>query len=291
MSSPSRSRVGFTLVELIVVVAIIAILVGLLLPAIQQVREAAGRSASANNIRQFALAVHQYVDGPGGGNIPCVDGNPKPHGRQGVVVGYNVHLAAADTLNSAAGAPYRRQRMFISPADPSVGDLDPRWAVTSYAANAQLFRDVLPFVSCCPDGLSQTFMFAEHYARCGNTVFTHTLTVTDDRPTFADGQNLRLFGLPGQDVYPITGGTPPTTRPSVPGVTFQVRPFNPPRTDIALYEPGPNDCNPWLPQTPHPGGMIVGMGDGSVRTVRAGIDPGVFWAVVTPAGGEVVGGW
>ena len=117
MLRSSRPRRGFTLIELLVVIAIIAVLIALLLPAVQQAREAARRSQCKNNLKQIALALHNYHDThlafpPGWVREPGTSNHPG-WGWGAMVLPYIEQAPLSDLLNVGIGRPT------LNTADPA----------------------------------------------------------------------------------------------------------------------------------------------------------------------------
>jgi prepilin-type N-terminal cleavage/methylation domain-containing protein len=294
---------AFTLIELLVVIAIIAVLIGLLVPAVQKVREAANRIASGNNLRQMTIATIDTADTyrgfmpPGYGAYPANGptwnwntATPRWQTGYGSLMYHILPFMEQEPLYNAGpwGTPngwpgninwsylafintgqQLTTKTFLAPGDPTLQQMV---SSTSYGVNYDaVWTDRTSYVSqftypaSYQDGSSQTILFAEQYS-----------TFNAGWPRYWWYGYWNYF----QGFNVVTNwnwSTGARTGTPIPlAVPFQIKPV---QAQAAMN----------LPQAYTLTGVQVAMLDGSARTVSTSVSNTTWMAACTPAFSDVLG--
>jgi prepilin-type N-terminal cleavage/methylation domain-containing protein len=320
-------RLAFTLLELLVVMAIIAILVGLLLPAVQRVREAASRMSCQNNLHQIGLALHHYHDTqgsfpPGYINLlpaaPAV--SPGPTGGGGPGSNFADRFFPRPTgVKTVPGWGWAALLLPYLEQSPLSNQLSLNLAVDD-PANWPARGTILSVFTCPSDRFTGVFTVLEEkkstplgnaatnsYAACygdwgpiletpGSGLFCRNSQysmkdVTDGTSTtLAIGERAALFAQ-----SPWAGTFSNGSCRTTPNAPVYLSTIDPAPTMVLARVSGRKVMNDPLSESydffsPHSSvGMFV-FADGSVHGITSSVSPTLFQALATRAGGEVIDG-
>jgi prepilin-type N-terminal cleavage/methylation domain-containing protein len=294
-----RRRAAFTLIELLVVIAIIAILIGLLVPAVQKVREAAARTQCKNNLKQIGIALHSYHDEHKSLPPGYYDTSPWPNNDAGPGWGWASFILPHLEQGGLNNQIDRNQNVGSSTAPiPSVRTQ----VLQVFICPSDLPMDVFTVT----DGGAQSWQMAQSsYVACNgndgvddNTTPPHTgafvrakkgfklLEISDGLSnTFFVGERCTTMSIAAWAGVPLNSQVPSVRAPG----SFSGG------SALVLGHCGPHMPNDQIVtdadamSSAHDAGVQFLMGDGSVRMILNDITQTTYDALATRAGREAIG--
>jgi prepilin-type N-terminal cleavage/methylation domain-containing protein len=314
MPSRCRQRRGaFTLIELLVVIAIIAILIGLLLPAVQKVRAAAARMSCSNNLHQICIATHSINDtlgamppvaAPDGWTATTQCAAPY-RGAPWTFFNWILPYIEQDNLYKAqttgnvppgayCGGQYMKKvKTYLCPSDPSVNADSGLSYTTNGGANG--------FAVSCYSANYLVFGIpsdnrGDYYCVQGSSVLQKSIPDGLSNTIFFG----EIYGSCSLSTSPAAGNSAASlwadsTLPWRPIMCHNTpsKNVNPGYAACFLFQVQPlpyfGACDPSRGQSSHTGGMNCGLGDGSVRFVSQGVSATTWANACDPRDGNMLG--